>query len=151
MYKKIRESKNVEQKLAESFEKTIRNLQREGLFENVSSFDLNFTGRGINIKLNESRSGNRNVSFKKRSNLKENESDEVTYVQDCHIDAFGDTSEAIEAAAELGIDLDFHEGTGNLGMDEIWATASSEEVLKEFLYDWGFIESYSDFEDGLSE
>lgn len=47
-------SKNVEQKLAESFEKTIKNLQREGLFENVSSFDLNFTGKGINIKLNES-------------------------------------------------------------------------------------------------
>ena len=151
MYKKIRESKNVEQKLAESFEKTIRNLQKEGLFENVSSFDLNFTGRGINIKLNESRSGNRNVSFKKRSNLKENESDEVTYVQDCHIDAFGDTSEAEEAAAELGIDLTFYEGMGNLGMDEICATGPSEEVLKEFLYDWGFIENYSDFEDGLDD
>ena len=65
---------SVELALAESFEKTIKNLQREGLFENVNSFDLNFTGRGINIKLNESRPGNRNVSFKKRSNLRENES-----------------------------------------------------------------------------
>ena len=53
---KLKESKNVEQKLAESFEKTIKSLQREGLFENVSSFDLNFNGKGINIKLNESES-----------------------------------------------------------------------------------------------
>ena len=65
---------SVELALAESFEKTIRNLQKEGLFENVSSFDLNFNGKGINIKLNESQPGNRNASFKKRSNLKENES-----------------------------------------------------------------------------
>ena len=50
---KLKESKNVEQKLAESFEKTIKNLQREGLFENVNSFDLDFNGKGINIKLNE--------------------------------------------------------------------------------------------------
>lgn len=140
---------SVELALAESFEKTIKNLQKEGLFENVSSFDLNFTGRGINIKLNEGRPGNRNVSFKKRSNLKENESDEVTYMQDFSIEDYGDTSDAEEAAAELGIDLAFYEGTGNLGMDEICASASSEEVLKEFLYDWGFIESYSDFEDGV--
>ena len=47
------EDQNLESILAESFEKTIKNLQKEGLFENVSSFDLNFTGRGINIKLNE--------------------------------------------------------------------------------------------------
>lgn len=40
MLYKLRESKNIEQKLAESFEKTIKNLQKEGLFENVSSFDL---------------------------------------------------------------------------------------------------------------
>lgn len=146
---KLKESKNVEQRLAESFEKTIRNLQKEGLFENVNSFDLDFTGRGINIKLNESRPGNRNASFKKHSNLKENESDEVTYMQDFSLEDYGDTSEAEEAAVELGIDLTFFEGTGNLGMDEICASASSEEVLKEFLYDWGFIESYSDFEDGL--
>ena len=45
---------SVELALAESFEKTIKNLQREGLFENVKSFDLDFTGKGINIKLNES-------------------------------------------------------------------------------------------------
>ena len=50
---RIKESKNLEQKLADSFEKTIRNLQREGLFENIKSFDLDFTGKGINIKLNE--------------------------------------------------------------------------------------------------
>lgn len=54
MLYKLRESKNIEQKLAESFEKTIRNLQKEGLFENIKSFDLDFTGKGINIKLNES-------------------------------------------------------------------------------------------------
>lgn len=144
-------NKKIENRLAKAFEKTIKSFQKEGLFENVKSFNLNFNGRGINIKLNESRSGNRNVSFKKRLNLKENESDKVTYVQDCHIDAFGDTSEAEEAAAKLGIDLYFSEGMGNLGMDEIWATGPSEEVLKEFLYDWGFIESYSEFEDGLDD
>lgn len=149
MLYKLRASKNVEQKLAESFEKTIKSLQKEGLFENVSSFDLNFNGKGINIKLNESRPENRNVSFKKRSNLKENESDKVTYMQDFSIEDYGDTSDAEEAAAELGIDLAFYEGSGNDGMDEIRASASSEEVLKEFLYDWGFIESYSDFEDGV--
>lgn len=37
----------------------------------------------------------------------------------------------------------------NESLLEICASASSEEVLKEFLYDWGFIESYSDFKDGL--
>ena len=146
---RVKPAQNVELALAESFEKTIKNLQKEGLFENVSSFDLDFNGKGINIKLNESRPENRNASFKKRSNLKENESNEVTYMQDFSIEAYGDTSDAEEAAAELGIDLTFYEGTGNLGMDEICACASSEEVLKEFLYDWGFIESYSDFEDGV--
>ncbi len=146
---KVEPAQNVELALAESFEKTIKNLQKEGLFENVSSFDLNFNGKGINIKLNESQPGNRNASFKKRSNLRENESDEVTYMQDFSIEDYGDTSEAEEAAAELGIDLTFYEGTGNLGMDEICASGPSEEVLKEFLYDWGFIESYSDFEDGV--
>ena len=50
---RVKPAQNVELALAESFEKTIRSLQREGLFENVSSFDLNFTGRGINIKLNK--------------------------------------------------------------------------------------------------
>ena len=70
-------------------------------------------------------------------------------MQDFSIEDYGDTSDAEEAVAELGIDLAFYEGTGNLGMDKICASASSEEVLKEFLYDWGFIESYSDFEDGV--
>lgn len=51
---KVKPAQNVELALAESFEKTIRNLQKEGLFENIKSFDLDFTGKGINIKLNES-------------------------------------------------------------------------------------------------
>ena len=45
--------KLIESKLAENFANELTNLQREGLFENVESFDLDFTGRGINIKLNE--------------------------------------------------------------------------------------------------
>lgn len=51
---KFLESTNskIENRLAESFEKAIKNLQKEGLFENVKSFDLDFTGKGINIKLN---------------------------------------------------------------------------------------------------
>ena len=44
---------NLELSLAESFEKTIKSLQKEGLFENIKSFDLDFNGKGINIKLNE--------------------------------------------------------------------------------------------------
>ena len=36
---RIKESRNIEQKLVESLEKTIKSLQREGLFENVNSFD----------------------------------------------------------------------------------------------------------------
>ena len=107
---KLKESKNVEQKLAESFEKTIRNLQKEGLFENVNSFDLNFNGKGINIRLNEGYpayrkdspkvrghndtrkkklnsieknakrdAAHRYESFKRASNLRENESDESKY------------------------------------------------------------------------
>lgn len=44
---------SIESKIAESFANELKNLQKEGLFENVSSFDLDFTGRGINIKLNE--------------------------------------------------------------------------------------------------
>ena len=143
------DKKLIESKFAENFANELKNLQREGLFENVSSFDLNFTGRGINIKLNESRPGNRNVSFKKRSNLKENESNEVTYTQDFSIEDYGDTSELEEAAAEAGISLEIYEGTGNIGYDEIYVTASSEEALKEFLYDWWFIENDDDFEAGL--
>lgn len=120
---------SVELALAESFEKTIRNLQKEGLFENVSSFDLNFTGRGINIRLNENRPGNRNASFKKRSNLRENESDKVTYMQDFNIeDYYFDLSDVEDAATDEGINISFDD-------DEIYATASSEEALKEFLYD----------------
>ena len=46
--------KLIESKLAEAFEATIKSMQKEGLFENVKSFNLDFTGRGINIKLNES-------------------------------------------------------------------------------------------------
>ena len=45
--------KLIESKLAENFANELKNLQREGLFENVKSFDLDFTGKGINIKLNE--------------------------------------------------------------------------------------------------
>lgn len=45
--------KLIESKLAENFANELKNLQKEGLFENVKSFDLDFTGRGINIKLNE--------------------------------------------------------------------------------------------------
>ena len=145
---KVEPAQNVELALAESFEKTIKNLQKEGLFENVKSFDLNFTGRGINIKLNESRPENRNSSFKKRSNLKENETNEVTYAQD-FLGEDIDISELKEAAAEAGISLEIYEGTGNLGMDEIYVTASSEEAIKEFLYDWWLIENDDDFEAGL--
>ena len=48
------DKKLIESKLAENFANELKNLQKEGLFENVKSFDLDFTGRGINIKLNES-------------------------------------------------------------------------------------------------
>ena len=44
---------SIENTLAENFANELKNLQREGLFENVKSFDLNFNGKGINIKLNE--------------------------------------------------------------------------------------------------
>ena len=143
---KVEES--IESKFAENFANELKNLQKEGLFENVKSFDLDFTGRGINIKLNESRPGNRNVSFKKRSNLKENETNEVTYAQD-FLGEDIDISELKEAAAEAGISLEIYEGSGNNGCDEIYVTASSEEALKEFLYDWWLIENDDDFEAGL--
>ena len=48
---KVEES--IENMLAENFANGLKNLQKEGLFENVKSFDLDFNGRGINIKLNE--------------------------------------------------------------------------------------------------
>ena len=44
---------SIENMLAENFANELKNLQKEGLFENVKSFDLDFNGRGINIKLNE--------------------------------------------------------------------------------------------------
>ena len=44
---------SIENTLAENFANELKNLQKEGLFENVKSFDLDFTGRGISIKLNE--------------------------------------------------------------------------------------------------
>lgn len=48
--------KLIESKLAENFANELKNLQKEGLFENVKSFDLDFNGNGFNIKLNESES-----------------------------------------------------------------------------------------------
>lgn len=45
--------KLIESKLAENFANELKNLQKEGLFENVKSFNLDFNGKGINIKLNE--------------------------------------------------------------------------------------------------
>ena len=45
--------RKVENHLAESFEKAIKNLQKEGFLKEAKSFDLNFNGKGINIKLNE--------------------------------------------------------------------------------------------------
>ena len=47
------DKKLIESKFAENFANELKNLQKEGLFENVKSFDLDFNGRGINIKLNE--------------------------------------------------------------------------------------------------
>ena len=40
-------NKKIENRLAEAFEKTIKSLQKEGLFENVKSFNLDFTGKEI--------------------------------------------------------------------------------------------------------
>ena len=51
-------NKKIENRLAEAFEKTIKSLQKEGLFENVKSFNLDFTGKEIAVKLNESTSLN---------------------------------------------------------------------------------------------
>ena len=45
--------KLIESKLAKNFANELKNLQKEGLFENVKSFDLDFNEKGINIKLNE--------------------------------------------------------------------------------------------------
>lgn len=43
----------IENKLAETFEKTIKSLQKEGFLKEAKSFDLSFTGKSINIRLNE--------------------------------------------------------------------------------------------------
>lgn len=48
---KIKES--IESKLAENFANELKNLQKEGLFENVNSFDLSLKNNRLNIKLNE--------------------------------------------------------------------------------------------------
>lgn len=50
---RVKPAQNVELALAESFEKTIKSLQKEGLFENVKSFDLSLKNNRLNIKLNE--------------------------------------------------------------------------------------------------
>lgn len=47
-------NKKIENRLTEAFEKTIKNLQKEGLFGNVNSFDLDFDGSNIKINLTES-------------------------------------------------------------------------------------------------
>ena len=57
-------------------------------------------------------------------------------------DYYFDISDVEDAAADEGINISFDD-------DEIYATASSEEALKEFLYDWGLIENDADFEAGL--
>lgn len=50
---KVEPVQSLELTLAESFEKTIKNLQKEGLFENIKSFDLSLKNNQLNIKLNE--------------------------------------------------------------------------------------------------
>lgn len=48
---KVEES--MENKLAENFANELKNLKKEGLFENIESFDLSFKNNQLNIKLNE--------------------------------------------------------------------------------------------------
>lgn len=48
---KVEES--IENKLAENFANKLKDLQKEGLFESIKSFDLSLNRKGINIKLNE--------------------------------------------------------------------------------------------------
>ncbi len=48
----------VENKLAEALEATLKDMKKEGLFESVDSFDLDFNGKEIAIKFNESTSLN---------------------------------------------------------------------------------------------
>ena len=47
-------NKKIENRLAEAFEATIKDMQKEGLLENVNSFDLDFDGSNIKIGLTES-------------------------------------------------------------------------------------------------
>ncbi len=56
----------IESRLAETFEKTIKDLQKEGLFENIKSFDLDFNKNKIDIKLNEYHPKKSNNPFDKR-------------------------------------------------------------------------------------
>lgn len=44
----------VENKLAEALEATLKDMKKEGLFESVDSFDLDFNGKEIAVKFNES-------------------------------------------------------------------------------------------------
>lgn len=48
---KVEES--IENKLAENFANELKNLKKEGLFENIESFDLSLKNNRLNIKLNE--------------------------------------------------------------------------------------------------
>lgn len=45
----------IESRLAETFEKTIKDLQKEGFLKEAKSFDLSFTGKSVNIRLNEAK------------------------------------------------------------------------------------------------
>ena len=45
---------SIENKLAENFANKLKDLQKEGLFENIKSFDLSLKENKLNIKLNES-------------------------------------------------------------------------------------------------
>lgn len=45
--------RKIENRLAETFEKAIKDLQKEGFLKEAKSFDLNFTGKNVNIRLNE--------------------------------------------------------------------------------------------------
>lgn len=45
---------SIENKLAENFANKLKDLQKDGLFENVESFDLSLKENKLNIKLNES-------------------------------------------------------------------------------------------------
>lgn len=49
------DNKIIETKLAEAFEATIKDMQKQGLFENVQAFDLDFDGTNVKINLNESK------------------------------------------------------------------------------------------------